>query len=59
MLYANEKDEAKAKGKPFNQLEWRLINMADHHDIPQQNNGNDCGVFVIVCADYGSYLSIL
>ena len=56
MLYANEKDEAKAKGKPFYKLEWQLINMAD---IPQQRNGNDCGVFVIVCADYGSYLSIL
>ena len=56
MLYANEKDEAKAKGKPFSQLEWQLIHIKD---VPQQLNGIDCGVFVIACADYGSYLSIL
>jgi Ulp1 family protease len=51
-----KKDEATAKNKTFDILEWQLINMVD---IPQQNNGFDCGVFVIVCADYGSYLSIL
>jgi Ulp1 family protease len=43
-------DEAADKGKkPVNKNEWRLDDSGD--GVPQQQNGFDCGMFSIMCAD--------
>lgn len=51
------KDSVKAKqriGKPQEVVsvdEWKLLSQP-RGQVPQQNNGFDCGVFSIVCADF-------
>ena len=43
-------DEFKIKkGILLNKSEWKIISF---RDTPQQNNGTDCGVFTIMCADF-------
>lgn len=45
------KDEAKdKKGLDLDVSDWKLIDRED--DVPQQKNGFDCGLFVIVCSDH-------
>jgi len=44
-------DEANAKNNTnieYNTSDWKLIERC----VPQQNNGVDCGMFSIICADY-------
>ena len=44
-------DEAREKKQfTLDPLEWKLIDR--EKGVPQQQNGYDCGVFSIVCADY-------
>lgn len=43
-------DEARVRNLTFTASEWQLEDMLNH--IPQQENGYDCGLFVIVNADY-------
>lgn len=44
-------DESQDKKKcPLDTHGWRLVD--GQHDVPQQNNGYDCGVFSIICADF-------
>jgi len=43
-------DEGKRRGEIQTEEGWSLINRS--HDIPQQGNHHDCGVFTIVCADF-------
>lgn len=43
----------KELNKNFKRSEWTLIDSYDHNPpVPQQNNGYDCGMFSIICADY-------
>jgi len=43
-------DEAKSKKNlTLNPNDWTLV---CRHDIPQQDNGWDCGVFTVACADF-------
>lgn len=44
-------DEAREKkGVALDPAEWKLVEREKH--VPQQQNGFDCGVFSIMCADY-------
>lgn len=44
-------DEMKDKKKAdYDVSDWKLIDRERH--VPQQQNGVDCGVFSIICADY-------
>jgi Ulp1 family protease len=44
-------DEGREKKQiSINKNEWSLIYHGNK--IPQQNNGHDCGVFSILCADF-------
>jgi len=43
-------DEARSLNHPFNHDEWQLISY--NKGLPQQENGYDCGIFVILYADY-------
>lgn len=44
-------DEAKVKkGIELDPNEFKLVSRERH--VPQQENGFDCGVFSIICADY-------
>ena len=44
-------DEALSKKQTvLDPAEWKLID--EEHDVPQQQNGYDCGVFTIMCADH-------
>jgi sentrin-specific protease 1 len=46
-------DEAREKkGQRLDKLQWKLIDR--EQTVPQQQNGYDCGVFSIMCADYVS-----
>jgi len=40
-------DEAEDKQQYFNKVEWKLL----IKKVPQQTNGNDCGVFACMFAD--------
>ena len=40
-------DEAQTNGKPFLKEEWEVC----AKQVPQQGNGNDCGVFTCMFAD--------
>jgi len=44
------KDEAKSKNEDININDWTLIDTGKN--IPQQSNGYDCGVYLILNADY-------
>ena len=44
------KDEASTKGHDINMEEWTTYSRS--HEIPQQGNGFDCGVFTIIAADF-------
>jgi len=43
-------DEAKSKNHKIEINDWKLINAGKN--IPQQNNGYDCGMYVLLYADY-------
>jgi sentrin-specific protease 1 len=46
-------DEAREKkGQQLDKSQWKLIDR--EQNVPQQQNGYDCGVFSIMCADYVS-----
>jgi sentrin-specific protease 1 len=46
-------DEAREKkGEQLDKSQWKLIDR--EQNVPQQQNGYDCGVFSIMCADYVS-----
>jgi sentrin-specific protease 1 len=50
------KDESKEKynnSYPVNDEEWQLIDQGEV-DLPRQSNGYDCGVFIILYADFRS-----
>ncbi|NWQ83238.1 SENP2 protease, partial [Columbina picui] len=48
--YLQEESREK-RNEELNVAEWTLHNMQPH-EIPQQTNGSDCGVFTCVFADY-------
>jgi sentrin-specific protease 1 len=43
-------DEAVTRGLNINMKEWTTYSRS--HEIPQQGNGFDCGVFTIIAADF-------
>jgi Ulp1 family protease len=44
-------DEAREKKQmTLDPAEWKLVDR--EKDVPQQQNGYDCGVFSVICADY-------
>lgn len=50
---ADEAKKVKNEGKDvvFNKEHWKLVN-SPVNETPQQFNGNDCGVFAIMYADF-------
>jgi len=48
-LFKWVKAEGLTKNVVIDECEWKFFNRSDN---PKQDNGFDCGVFTIVCADY-------
>ena len=49
LRYLEDEWNDKRRGIPFPKEEWKLVNTGNK--VPQQGNGDDCGVFVCAFAE--------
>jgi sentrin-specific protease 1 len=50
MQWIKDEGTHKKNGMVVDESEWQLSD--NEPNVPQQTNGNDCGVFATLCADF-------